>query len=199
MKNALLKKAKPRKAQIKEKAGQLFGERGYSAGSMRQLARIVGIEAASLYNHYASKEAILSEICEDMAAQFLRSIEPLAAAEMRPDLQLQKMMRIHLDVVLQNRYAATVFFHEWRYLEEPYLSNFKEARKRYRDIFGKVLSRGASEGYFAIDDLRITLSVLFSSMNWAFEQSGDPEMSAEEVADRIYKIISRGILTDRKI
>lgn len=199
MKNALLKKATPRKAQIKEKAGKLFGELGYSAGSMRQLARIVGIEPASLYNHYASKEAILSEICEDMAEQFLHSIEPLAAAKIRPDLQLQKMMRVHLNVVLQNRYAAPVFFHEWRHLEEPYLSNFKEARKRYKYIFGQVLSRGASEGYFAIDDLKLTLSVLFSSMNWAFEQADDLQEDAEEVADKIYKIFSSGILIERII
>ncbi len=192
------RKIHPRKQEIKEKAGRLFGERGFAAGSMRQLAQHVGIEPASLYNHYASKDAILNEICRDMSDRFLSAIRPIAALDIRPVLKLQKMMRAHLKVIFENRYAASVFFHEWRYLKESHLKEFKKNRKAYRELFKKVMLDGYDAGYFAFDDLRTTLSVLFTSMNWSFESESNTSESPEVIADRIFLIISKGILKKRK-
>lgn len=56
----------PETASNKEKilytAIELFSQKGYSCVSMREIAGMVGIKAASIYNHYKNKEAILEEI-----------------------------------------------------------------------------------------------------------------------------------------
>jgi hypothetical protein len=54
---------KSRREYILEEAATLFKERGYAATTMRDLAEKLDIKAASLYNHIASKEEILKEIC----------------------------------------------------------------------------------------------------------------------------------------
>ena len=41
---------------IISQAAILFKEKGYKAASMRELAAMVGVEAASLYNHIDSKK-----------------------------------------------------------------------------------------------------------------------------------------------
>ncbi|MFX9050258.1 helix-turn-helix domain-containing protein, partial [Acinetobacter baumannii] len=56
-----------RKEVIIEKAAILFKEKGFKAASMRELADIVGVEAASLYNHIKSKNELLNIICFDVA------------------------------------------------------------------------------------------------------------------------------------
>src|SRR5712691_10145422 len=45
-------------------AVQLFADYGYHAAPLRDIARIAGIQAASIYYHYANKEALLVEIME---------------------------------------------------------------------------------------------------------------------------------------
>ncbi|MCL2338262.1 MAG: TetR/AcrR family transcriptional regulator [Firmicutes bacterium] len=50
-------------------AASLFAEKGYTETSVRELASAVGLKAASIYNHFASKSAILECILEDYAAQ----------------------------------------------------------------------------------------------------------------------------------
>jgi len=47
---------------ITESAYILFLEQGYAATSMRQIARGAGLALGGIYNHFASKEAIFSEL-----------------------------------------------------------------------------------------------------------------------------------------
>ena len=46
-------------------AARLFAEKGFTETTVRELAEAVGINAASLYNHFASKNAILENILAD--------------------------------------------------------------------------------------------------------------------------------------
>src|SRR5258708_17513796 len=45
-------------------AVQLFAEYGYHAATMRDIAEMAGIQAASIYYNYANKQALLVEIME---------------------------------------------------------------------------------------------------------------------------------------
>ena len=52
-------KTPTRKEEIIHVASQLFKDRGYSAVSMRDIAKELGIKAASLYNHIEGKQELL--------------------------------------------------------------------------------------------------------------------------------------------
>lgn len=68
------------KEKIIRTAVVLFAERGFSAVSQREIAAAVGIKAASIYNHFASKDAILEEIIKrlsrDLEEQLRSAYEP---------------------------------------------------------------------------------------------------------------------------
>ncbi len=52
----------PARARILDVAASLFLEQGYEAASLRRIADEVGIQAASIYHHFTSKEDLLEAI-----------------------------------------------------------------------------------------------------------------------------------------
>src|SRR5258706_2467679 len=138
-----------RKDQITKVAMNKFREKGYRAVSMRELANHVGIEAASFYNHFDSKESILKDICFRMAHEFFNGIEEALKKEQVPDKMLSLAIKSHVRVITENTDASAGFFNDWRYLSEPYLSEFKEMRLKYEAIYRSIIRHGISKKLFA--------------------------------------------------
>lgn len=183
-----------RKDQITKVAQSKFRMKGYRAVSMRELADSVGIEAASFYNHFASKESILKEICFRMAGAFFNGIEHVLVGEKKSDKLLQKAICSHVKVITENTDASAVFFHDWRYLSEPYLSEFKKMRKDYENIFRKILKEGMLNGTFEKQDETFAVLHIFSSLNWIYEWF-DPEgkLTPEQTGNQLAKLILNGM------
>lgn len=59
------------KVRILDTAIAIFGERGFEACTMRDLAAEVGIKAPAIYNHYSSKEDVLAAAMEHILGRFL--------------------------------------------------------------------------------------------------------------------------------
>ncbi|MBA3648568.1 MAG: TetR/AcrR family transcriptional regulator [Chitinophagales bacterium] len=183
-----------RKDQITQIAQNKFREKGYRAVSMRELADHVGIEAASFYNHFDSKESILKEICFRMADEFFNGIEEAINKEKFQDKQLIRAITSHIKVITSNTDASAVFFHDWRYLSEPFLSEFKEMRRKYEAIFRKIIREGMNKNIFDKQDETFTVLTIFSSLNWVYEWY-DPngKFTPTQIAENLSKLILNGM------
>lgn len=73
-----------RKLEIVKTASLLFNKLGYKNVTMRVLAEEMGIKAASLYNHIASKQEILSTVIISMAEQFTDSMDFVMDDDLTP-------------------------------------------------------------------------------------------------------------------
>ena len=98
-----------RRSEIRHTAKKLFKEKGYAATSMRDLAKEVGIEAASLYNHLSSKEELLHEMCFDIADQFFQAFQSATAAEKTPSKKLKAAVKAHIVVIANNLHLLFSF------------------------------------------------------------------------------------------
>jgi len=92
---------------ILEAAIALFSERGFSTVSQREIAAAVGIKAASIYNHFQSKEAILEAIVERLS----RGLED----QVRPAFEPEELisLRAYLNGIAS---ASDAFFLRSEYL-----------------------------------------------------------------------------------
>ncbi len=183
-----------RKEQILHIAMNLFREKGYAGTSMRDLARAIGIEPASLYSHIKSKEDLLRTICFDLADKFIYSLQELDNSDMSPDEQLYAAIEAHIRVIRTNADASSVFLHEWRFLSEPDLSRFKRLRSTYEGFFTEIVERGVKEGVFKPVDVKFTVRTIFSTLNWTY---GWYRLSREadigDKCDKLFDLILNGI------
>jgi AcrR family transcriptional regulator len=156
-----------RKEQVIRKAAELFKEKGYAAASMRDLAQLLGIEAASLYSHIKSKEEILRSLCFDMAAEFRKSLEEVEKQNVSASEKLRNGIIGHIQVMARDLTASAVFMNEHRHLSEPYLRDFLLLRINYINRFKSIFEDGVRTGEFKDTiDKKLAVMTLFSSLNW---------------------------------
>jgi AcrR family transcriptional regulator len=109
-----LSKAPGNKEKIFYTAVKLFAQKGYASVTMREIAAEVGIKAASIYNHYDSKESLLTAMVEyfreALKAQVFPFFEELRSLPPREYLlgTMNSTERMFTDPVLRDISAILV-------------------------------------------------------------------------------------------
>ncbi len=153
-----------RKEVISAAAAVLFRNKGFSASSMRELAEKMGVEAPSLYNHIGSKSEILREICFRIAKEFQNNMQQVMQMPSNEITKAEAIIRFHIHMMLQHYDEVYVANHEWRQLEEPYLSNFLTQRKQYEQQFAGIINQGIQKGAFKNVNAQTAVLVILSAV-----------------------------------
>lgn len=131
-----------KKDAIARKAAALFRKKGFVGSSMREIADSVGVEASSLYNHIGSKSEILQSICFKVANDFNRQLAEVELSRSSSVKKLEELIRFHIRMMLSNFDEVYVANHEWKQLEDPFLSNFLSQRKLYESRMVDMVREG---------------------------------------------------------
>lgn len=131
-----------KKDAIITKAAALFRKKGFAATSMRELAETVGVEAPSLYNHIGSKSEILQVICFKVANEFNAHMIQVENSTGTALAKLEKLIRFHINMIIDEYDEVFVANHEWKQMEEPFLSNFLTQRKNYEGSMIVIITAG---------------------------------------------------------
>jgi AcrR family transcriptional regulator len=184
-----------RRQQIEDAASALFRERGYSATSVRDIARAIDLQGGSLYAHVASKEDVLWAIVERAAERFHTAVRPIASDSTAPAAQrLRRMVRAHAGVVTADLGNATVFLHEWRFLGDARRAEVARRRDEYEALFRQVIAEGVATGEFVAEDPKLAATLILSALNGiAGWYSPDGPLPAAEIADRYADLFMRAL------
>src|SRR6185503_14169951 len=140
-----------RRQAIEDVASDLFRERGYAATSIRDIARALSVQGASLYAHVTSKEDVLWAIVDRAATRFERAAD---AAETNAEVvhpgdpveALAALVRGHVNVLTQDVGEASVFVHEWRALGDERRAAILVRRDAYQLRFRRRIADGMAIG-----------------------------------------------------
>jgi AcrR family transcriptional regulator len=191
-----------RRQAIEDVASDLFRERGYAATTIRDIARALSVQGASLYAHVTSKEDVLWAIVDRAAGRFERAAdEAAAAAEARhpgdPAEAIAALVRAHVRVLTQDVDEAGVFMHEWRALGPERRAQVLARRDAYQARFRERIEAGIAIGAFALTDPAIAASTVLSAINgvatW-YDPAG--RLGADRIADHVADLAMRMLRGD---
>lgn len=100
-----------RQEQIIDEAIRIIHEQGYSALSIRELAKSVGISEPAIYRHFDSKEAIILAIL-GRVEQIGKDIQKQLKQLTDPRQKIEKFIELQLGFLEQNPEITSVIFSE---------------------------------------------------------------------------------------
>ncbi len=180
---------------ILHSAVQLFAEYGYHAAPLRDIARIAGIQAASIYYHYASKQALLIEIMETHMQRLNANLERILREHDDPQRRLRAAIANHIR--LHTSYKAEFFIidTEIRALEGENRTRIVSLRDRYESLLQELLRDGMERGVFRQSDVKVSsyaiIAMCTEVATW-FRPNG--RLSVQQVIDIYTQMITQGLL-----
>jgi AcrR family transcriptional regulator len=188
-----------RRQAIEDAASTLFHEHGYSGTSVRDIARAVDIQGASLYAHVASKQEVLWAIVERMAGRFEAAVDAVEAADpgahlFGPGAHLTELVRAHVGVVTDEIERTSVFVHEWRALDPGRRDDIARRRDAYEARFRAAIADGVEAGVFAAVDPVATAAYILSALNGLVAwYRPDGRLPARAIADAYAELSLRSV------
>jgi len=186
-----------RRQAIEDVASDLFRERGYAATSIRDIARALSVQGASLYAHVTSKEDVLWAIVDRAATRFEAAADRAAAeAESHrpgdPAEAIAALVEAHVDVLTADVDEAGVFVNEWRALGEVRRQQILARRDAYQARFRRHVEAGIANGTFAMTDPAVATTTILSAINgvaaW-YDPGG--RLPADRIADHLVDLVLR--------
>jgi AcrR family transcriptional regulator len=187
----------PTERRIVDAATRLFGERGYHAVGMRELADAVGLRPASLYNHYGSKVELLFAIAHGTMVELHEGAQAAVARHEEPRERLRAWVEWHVGYHAANRERAKVADEQLGALDAARLAEVVAARDAYADLVKGLLDAGR-EAHGWVVPHRSVLTNAITTMCTAVDGWFRPEgaLSAQEVgalyADFVLAGLERG-------
>jgi AcrR family transcriptional regulator len=150
---------------IHEAGLTLFNERGYTGTTVRELADACDLTPGAIYNHYASKEALLFAIIDrvhDEADAVLS--ETLRGADRDPPAQLEALAGAFTAFHVARPRETRVANRDYIYLPSGERDSVVRRRRRVRELFANVLRDGELQGSFSLRELGSEDAVQAASM-----------------------------------
>jgi AcrR family transcriptional regulator len=190
-----------RRREIDEVASELFHANGYAATSVRDIARVLDIQGASLYAHVASKEDLLWTIVDRAASAFEqgadRALEETRSADAVE--RLAALVEAHVEVVTADPERSSVFVTEWRHLSEPRRAAVSARRDAYEARFRVTIAEGIAVGAFRATDPAIAATFILTALNGiATWYRPDGRLSPDRIADHYVELALRSLSEDHR-
>lgn len=183
-----------RKKEILASSQSVLKEKGYAATSVRDIAKALDMEPASLYSHFKNKEDILKITCFDMADKFEIAVQEVNDIYFNAEEKLRMAIKLHVEILTQNLDSALIFIRDWRNLTGTSLDQFVANRNRYEAGFREIVQTGIDEGIFNETDKKFAALTILSSVNWIVEwYKPGGNLNAEQIAEKLSDFILSGL------
>ncbi len=157
-----------KREEIINTAALLFRKRGYTATSVRDIAREMGMEASSLYNHIASKQEILNHLLLSIGQLFSEGMKDIKTSPLNSIQKLERLVDMHVRLTIEHTDAISLIPNEWIHLEAPAIKNFLVLRDEYEKEFTAIVSEAIDQSYVKEVNIELAVFSILSTLRWLY-------------------------------
>lgn len=191
---------RPMRESILVAAVQLFAEYGYHAAPLRDIARIAGIQAASIYHHYPSKQALLVEIMETYMQRLIANLERILLTYDNPVQRLNEAVANHIRMHTMYKDEFFIIDTEIRALEDKNRPSILALRKRYEVLVQEIVRNGMERNVFRQGDVKVaSYAIIAMCTEVAAWFRPDGRLSTQQVILLYCQLITDGLLSPPQI
>lgn len=180
------------KKEILEASGLLFGRQGYDGTSVVDIARIVGIKDASIYNHFESKQEILyAFLCQILDGLVIECTTAVEKVSQRSGSQkLRKFVEAHVGFLVNNLEVTPMVdaytYRSVKIMSDEQSKNLTQYERTIFDLLKDILQEGVEQGEFEIDDRTVTIfSILGSIEHLVYWYNRDGRLSKRSLQKKL--------------
>ena len=150
---------------IKREGLRLIYERGYEAMNLRQLAAAVGLQTASLYFHFRTKQDLLFGLIRDHMQTLLAETDAaLPGPDHAGDDRLRAFIAHHLTYHVERQQEVFIGSSELRSLEPANRATIVALRQDYEARLMAILDSGVADGTLAVGDVKATAFAILAML-----------------------------------
>jgi AcrR family transcriptional regulator len=183
-----------KQAEIFAAALRLFQAKGYHGASMQDLADAVGMQKASLYYYFRSKEELLVRVCERGTGAFTQELNEIVASDLSAAEKLRRAIACHLVALCEQLDLFSVFLREQKFLGDGEKKKLRGEGKRHAELLATILQQGVSSGEFRDVNVTVTTLAILGMCNWLYEwYSPDGALTPHEIAALFSELVLNGL------
>lgn len=191
--------ATDRREEIVAVSTHLFSERGYAETSLDDVAAEIGFTKAAIYYWFSSKEEILFAIHDRIVADAMSRVRAIRSGGAPPRLQLRAALTQHVETLLANVDANTVFDHQRHALSESRRRSIRRREREYERALQEIYEEGAAEGSLRDFDPELAVGALLGAVNWTYRWfRGRGPGQAAAVAAALVDLVERGVVAEQR-
>jgi AcrR family transcriptional regulator len=172
--------------EILNAAAYLLKHRGYEAATTRAIATAVGIKGGSIYHHFPSKDAIVSEVVNEGVRVVYDAVEKALGklpASATPRLRLEAAIKAHLLSSLKHSNYTSASIRAFAFLPDSVRKGCRIERRRYEQLWaqlvGELYQAKLIDPKISPNSVRL---LLLGALNWAGEWYRPQRMGIDDIA-----------------
>ncbi|GAA1216386.1 TetR/AcrR family transcriptional regulator [Prauserella alba] len=178
-------------------AAELFGERGYDAVSLEDVAERLDVTKGSLYYYFSSKDELGTAAIETLGTEWTARLQKLvdgtsgSAAD-----RLRALIHEHVLIAVRDHPAALQVFLVPRRWPHEQRESIKELRQRHDRLFRALIEEGVAAGEFTVTGVDTVLQCMHAAMSqapvWCADLPARAQYEAvDEVADTLMMLVGQ--------
>jgi AcrR family transcriptional regulator len=184
-----------RKQQIVEAAIHVFFEVGYEGASLRDLAGRVGINKATVYHYFGSKEEILYHIVREVGNGLLAGVRRAAKGNADPLEALAEMIRFQIEYMDGHLEEVKVLVEEKKSLRSELLRMTQDVESEILRLYQQTLERCLEGGQIRPVQLTTAAFGILGQINWLYHwYKPEGPLGIRELSEQVLSLLFHGLV-----